>query len=409
MREPDIHSLLPAAMAPLRNDALHGVRIGIVVREWSPQFGGNISLGILAGHLAASGAEITFLLTESDVEPSARHDGMRYVAVSQGRGSLSALVRESLRQDMLIIVGEKPRLAFLALQWLRPVVFLRLDTILTCPAGTRYLPRSSAVCGRNVGLSCLAVHDSEGCLGGLSRTRQLARIAARVSDMLLLRGFRNFAANSHACASRHRRPARVFHPPCPKPVSLVREYGSADLIFVGRLAESKGGVDTIDILARATRAGTLHVVGDGPARPAMEAAAAKAGIQQRVIFHGWMGAEQRDALILRCGVTIMCSKWDEAFGRIGPESFALGTPVVAYDVGGVSEWCKTPAGRLVACGDTADAAMAVDRFLSDREIWNEASNAARRFAAAFTDDAYAAQWIAYIKELLGARREAASR
>jgi glycosyltransferase involved in cell wall biosynthesis len=141
----------------------------------------------------------------------------------------------------------------------------------------------------------------------------------------------------------------------------------------------------------------------------MEAAAANAGIQHRVIFHGWLSAEQRDELILRCGVTIMCSKWDEAFGRIGPESFALGTPVVAYDVGGVSEWCQPPAGRLVACGDTAGAAIAVDRFLSDRETWNEASNAARRFAAAFTDDAYGAQWIAYIKELLGARPAAGNR
>jgi glycosyltransferase involved in cell wall biosynthesis len=51
------------------------------------------------------------------------------------------------------------------------------------------------------------------------------------------------------------------------------------------------------------------------------------------------------------GAVVMPSRWDEAFGMVGIEAFAQGTPVLAYNVGGIAEWCTPDAGYLVPCGN----------------------------------------------------------
>jgi glycosyltransferase involved in cell wall biosynthesis len=49
----------------------------------------------------------------------------------------------------------------------------------------------------------------------------------------------------------------------------------------------------------------------------------------------------------------MPSRWQEPFGIVGPEALAAGTPVVAWDSGGIREWHQ---GELVPWGDVVGLA-----------------------------------------------------
>jgi len=48
---------------------------------------------------------------------------------------------------------------------------------------------------------------------------------------------------------------------------------------------------------------------------------------------------------------VMPSRWQEPFGIVGLEALTLGTPVVTWESGGVSEWHPGPG--LVEWGDVA--------------------------------------------------------
>jgi glycosyltransferase involved in cell wall biosynthesis len=106
----------------------------------------------------------------------------------------------------------------------------------------------------------------------------------------------------------------------------------------------------------------------------------RCGLDGRVNFHGWVDAAIRDSWLGSAGAVLIPSLCAEAFGMVGPEAFAMGTPVVAYDVGGISEWCREGAGILVECGDVAQAASAVLRLTHDRGAWDVWSAAAQRIA-----------------------------
>src|SRR5438552_3842452 len=69
-------------------------------------------------------------------------------------------------EPLVVVQGDLPRISYLVLQWMTPLIFIRQDGILTCPANNRFLPRSRSVCRRRVGLGCLRIHRIEGCMEG---------------------------------------------------------------------------------------------------------------------------------------------------------------------------------------------------------------------------------------------------
>ena len=79
----------------------------------------------------------------------------------------------------------------------------------------------------------------------------------------------------------------------------------------------------------------------------------------------WLGWLSREALIaeLRAArVLLFPSRWQEPFGILAVEALAQGTPVIAMESGGVSDWAR--AGTvLVERGDVKGMARAL------RELW----------------------------------------
>ncbi len=314
---------------------------------------------------------------------------------------LFRLLREG--QTVLVVVqGDLPRLVYTLLQYVVPVIFVRQDAILTCPANDRFLRNSRTICPRRAGFSCLAVHRRENCLSNLGLIHRMGRIVFRLRDRFFLKRLRHFVGNSKYILRVHERDGTVLYPPrLSTPAKAVPDRDLCRLAFCGRLEAAKGAEDAIRILSLLPEVYRLIILGDGQGLTSLHELARTSGISNRVAFHGWVDRLQRDAVFASSGLLLLPSLCSEAFGMVGLEAFVQGTPVVAYDVGGISEWCKPGAGILVPCGDLNGAARAITTLTRSAEDWRQYSFAAKAFAESnFTSAEFRRKAVALIESVV---------
>lgn len=103
------------------------------------------------------------------------------------------------------------------------------------------------------------------------------------------------------------------------------------------------------------------VVGDGPDRPSVERSIVAAGLHDRILLTG----VRRDVPFLLAAMDVfVLSSHSEGLPRVVAEAMAIGTPVVASDVGGVGEIVvDTVSGLLVPDEDHRAMADAVEKVL----------------------------------------------
>ncbi len=289
---------------------------------------------------------------------------------------------EEVGPRAVMVHGQRPVKPYQAAQKLAPLFFFRHDGTMACPAGSRVTEPGRRKCGIEVGCRCLANQ----CWGDSNSLRKAGLVVRRRRDLRRLRRLRNVVVSSRYLARIHGLPdAEVQYPPLRKPEELPPRAPPEDrvecrIVFVGRLERNKGAGELIPIMRLLPNDYSLVIVGDGPERSALEEQADE--LVQAVEFHGWQPSEGVFREMLRAQVSLVPSMWDEGFGIIGPESFACGTPVVAYDAGGISEWCVQPSGILVPHGDRRAAAQAIRTICEELEgpMWPERSEAARKTA-----------------------------
>jgi len=113
------------------------------------------------------------------------------------------------------------------------------------------------------------------------------------------------------------------------------------LLYVGRLSPVKGIpylLDAVERLPKEYARTQLVIVGDGSNRPQIEREIDRRGLQGRVMMAGLRSGAELSWLYLNCSMLVVPSIWAEVFGIIGLEAMAAKKPVVAFDVGGISQW-----------------------------------------------------------------------
>lgn len=165
-----------------------------------------------------------------------------------------------------------------------------------------------------------------------------------------------------------------------------------DVVAVGSLVPRKGHDVLVAAAARlaARRPGvTVAIVGEGPARPALEAAIAAAGAP--VTLLGARPEAEATAIAAAARVaTLACvtaADGDEDGVPVSlMEAMAAGVPVVSTAVGGIPELLEDGrAGLVVAPGDAAGLASALDRVLGDADLAARLGAAGRAAVAARHD------------------------
>ncbi|HMF96668.1 MAG TPA: glycosyltransferase family 4 protein [Vicinamibacterales bacterium] len=157
-----------------------------------------------------------------------------------------------------------------------------------------------------------------------------------------------------------------FRRPQPRPGAMgVGRH----VVFVGRLEPRKGVEHLIDAMARLrsrhpdTR---LVVVGDGPARSTLDAAARKAGLDAP--FVGRVADAELPGYFQSADIVCSPATGGESFGIVLLEALACETPVVATQIDGYRALIGDSAcGRLVPPRDAPALAAALDDMLSNEE------------------------------------------
>lgn len=160
------------------------------------------------------------------------------------------------------------------------------------------------------------------------------------------------------------------------------------VLFVGQLVRGKGA----DVLVEAAAQIDVRVtiIGDGAERAALEALARSRNVD--VTFTGTLPPDRVAEHMASARVVVVPSRVPETFCLVGIEAQALGVPVIASTIGGISEWL-TPGdtGLGVPAGNARALADALSRIHSDDTLAARLANAGRaQYLARFTPERHMA-------------------
>jgi glycosyltransferase involved in cell wall biosynthesis len=172
------------------------------------------------------------------------------------------------------------------------------------------------------------------------------------------------------------------------------------LVWAGRMAAEKGLPELMDALGQLLETGRdvkLVLVGDGPERATVEAAARRLPAD-RVHFSGLVADRHAYLELLRSGHVLVHPSRAEGVPKVLVEAMAAGVPIVAAEVGGVGRVLDGGRrGRLVPAGDAAALADAIGALLDDPQSRTEMRLRGLEWADEHTAEAQAARLVAWLK------------
>jgi glycosyltransferase involved in cell wall biosynthesis len=172
--------------------------------------------------------------------------------------------------------------------------------------------------------------------------------------------------------------------------SLGIPHKALVILAVGRLSSEKGHIDLLKAVGLLKREAApefrIVLVGDGPERHSLEAAAQKFGISELVIFAG----HQADvAPYYGIADLLVLPSHTEGSPNVLLEAIAAGVPVVATEVGGVPEIANNIGNTLlVKKGDINELAGAIAMLAKDQCLRQRLAEKAIRGARKYSPEAY---------------------
>jgi glycosyltransferase involved in cell wall biosynthesis len=180
------------------------------------------------------------------------------------------------------------------------------------------------------------------------------------------------------------------------------------LLAVGRLSKEKAHVDLLAAFARLRETNRdlkhkLVIVGDGPERGMLEAAARSRGISGDVIFTG----QQNDVQPFYAAADVfVLPSHSEGSPNVLLEAMAANVPIVATDVGGVPEIVEnSKSAVLIPANDPTAMATAIARVINDRDFARQlTTKSAALIASLYTPAQYVRSLVEIFHGVIRARR-----
>jgi len=257
-----------------------------------------------------------------------------------------------------------------------PVAITPHSHIFTCPAVKKLCRRPLSPCPRVIGLRCFlsayryvcnsrwpwrAAANYVRCLNNL-------RVARQVDALIVTCLYMADTLKAVDIPSK-----RIFIVPpyvSAEPISVADDSLSDVMLFAGRLDKEKGAHCLLDTSQRIHPPHQIWIAGDGPQRANLELQASKQGLNVR--FLGWLSEPELRGVMVQSRVVVMPSLCPETLGLVGLEAMAYGRPVVAFDVGGISDWLEDGEnGFLIRPGDIAELAEKLELLLTEPNLAEE--------------------------------------
>jgi glycosyltransferase involved in cell wall biosynthesis len=165
------------------------------------------------------------------------------------------------------------------------------------------------------------------------------------------------------------------------PAKKLYERGSKEVLIgnAGRLVLQKGQKYLIEMAKGLIDSGIsfkVLIAGDGPLEAPLKQMAVKAGVDDRIIFLGFVNNVK--AFMETIDIFVLPSIW-EGFGYVLVEAMACKKPVVAFDISSNPEIvAHNETGFLVSPMDIPAFTSAVTRLASDPVLCEKLGNAGRK-------------------------------
>ncbi|HVS83787.1 MAG TPA: glycosyltransferase [Pyrinomonadaceae bacterium] len=179
------------------------------------------------------------------------------------------------------------------------------------------------------------------------------------------------------------------------------------ILAVGRLSKEKAQIDLLRAFKNlndtyAEINARLVIVGDGPEREPLEAAAASLRLSDRVVFTGQVNSVQ---VYYAAADVLVSPSHSEGSPYVLLEAMAAGLPIVATAVGGVPEMVENnESALLVPASNPLAMADAIARVLSDEELARGLSaNASALVTKRFSPETYARSLVQTYREVINRR------
>jgi glycosyltransferase involved in cell wall biosynthesis len=232
----------------------------------------------------------------------------------------------------------------------------------------------------------------------------LERALMRRTDLLLFESA--FARDTYrAIVGTPRAIARVVHNGVTDtefdPVTPTRD--ATDLVFVGELRHLKGAdvlIEAIAHLGRAGRVVSATIIGEGDESNALRAQVGRLGLTGEVRFLGHVPARRAFSL----GRLLVVPSRGESLPYVVIEAAAAGIPMLATNVGGVSEIFGPHASRLVPPDNPSALAEAIAEALQNPITLRADTSALREHVrASFSQNSMVDGVLSAYREALAAR------
>ena len=193
----------------------------------------------------------------------------------------------------------------------------------------------------------------------------------------------------------------AFHPP-KQPRVTRKDLGVDDdsfvLITIGRLIKRKA----LDVLIRAvaqvndTRA-ILYILGDGPEKEYLMRVRDEHGAGDQIHFLGFVSDEDKFDYISISDLFTLTSL-HEGFGIVFMESMHFGLPIVSTNNGGQTDFLKHEENALlINVGDVESCTRAIERFMTDKGLYDRCSQQNRKKIKDFYAETVANKYLALFR------------
>jgi glycosyltransferase involved in cell wall biosynthesis len=250
------------------------------------------------------------------------------------------------------------------------------DHDLCCPRRHKYFFHNQHVCREKAGWRCYLDLAFLERTAGSKPSLKYVSIKSKLREMRL-----NYRLDLLLVGSRFMREellqngfsesrVHILPPIVPfKPADIAPVSAEPVVLCVAQLIRGKGIDLLLQALARLSCDFRAIIVGSGNAEHELKTLCNSLDLDEKVQFAGWIDNHTIGDLYSRSRVVVVPSRWPEPFGMIGLEAMRYGRPVVAFDVGGISDWLEhETTGLLVAEQDVSALAKALKRLLVNSEL-----------------------------------------